>query len=187
MLKTNPRTDWLEASQPELASGSYVDETAVLIGKVVLQRDAIVFPYCVLRADEGSPIEIGSRTNVQDGVIMHCLMNSSINIGPDCCIAHGGIIHGPVRIGAGTFVGFRATLLDATVGKNCFIGHHSLVMNVQIPDEKTVPPGKIITCQNDVETLPNINAEQREFTEEVLETNCKLLEAYANTSGVCKR
>ena len=179
MMRPSPVTTWnTEPKTPRVHAGSFVDETAVVIGDVTIAEGTIVCPTAVLRADEGAPIEVGARTNIQDGVIMHCLMHSRIKIGDDVCIAHGAIVHGPCTLGDNCFIGFRATLLNAHLGKGCFVGHHALVLNVTIPDGKLVPPGHTVASQADVDQLPPVTDAQREFAHEVLKVNAELVRGY---------
>ena len=45
----------------------YIHPSAVIIGNVILGRDASVWPTAVLRGDRDA-IVIGEETNVQDGI-----------------------------------------------------------------------------------------------------------------------
>lgn len=179
MLRKNPLTSW--ACTPVLPSvdrTAYVDETAVIIGAVTIGPRAIVCPYAVLRADEGFPIVIGEACNIQDGVIVHALKGSGVEVGPRVSLAHGAIVHGPCTIGSGTFVGFRAVLLRTNIGSYCFIGHGAVVLGVDIPDGLYVPPGTLLTKQADVEKLLPVPEELRAFAEEVVEVNLELAKGY---------
>ena len=48
----------------------YIDEFALVIGRVTLGDDASVWPFAVVRGDVNR-IEIGARTNIQDGSVLH--------------------------------------------------------------------------------------------------------------------
>lgn len=179
MLRPSPLTEWSQESRtPSLAGDAFVDPAAVLIGNVRIETGVIVCPGAVLRADEGSPIIIRRDTNVQDGVIMHALLNSFIEVGPSCCIAHGAILHGPCVIGEECFVGFRATILSSHLGRGCFVSHGALVLNVDLPQGTFIPPGMTVTTPDDVERLPRVGEAQRAFTAEVLHVNRELRRGY---------
>ncbi|MDI6905949.1 MAG: hexapeptide transferase [Thermoanaerobacterales bacterium] len=179
MLRPSPLTEWSQDSRmPAVAGDAFADPAAVLIGDVRIESRVIVCPGAVLRADEGSPIIIRRDTNVQDGVIMHALLNSFIEVGPSCCIAHGAILHGPCVIGEGSFVGFRATILSSRLGRGCFIGHGALVLNVDLPRGTFVPPGMTVATPGDVEHLPQAGESQQAFTAEVLRVNRELRRGY---------
>ncbi len=55
---------------PKVASSAYIDESAVVIGDVEIGDHSSIWPMCVLRGDSNF-IRIGTRTNVQDGTIIH--------------------------------------------------------------------------------------------------------------------
>lgn len=185
MLKANPVTSWnQEASLPTIHPSSFVDESAVLIGRVVVEEMAIVCPAAVLRADEGFPIRIGAGTNVQDGVLMHCLRNSEIQIGSGCSIAHGAVIHGPCAVGDSCFVGFRATLKGVRLGAGCFIDHHALVLDVEVPAGRYVAPGQVVRKQEEADRLPPATRVHRDFNLAVLAVNDELRIGYLNQQMV---
>ena len=56
---------------PTIDPDAYVHPDAVVIGNVTLAAGSSVWPQVVLRGDYGR-IEIGERTNVQDGSVLHC-------------------------------------------------------------------------------------------------------------------
>lgn len=163
---------------PSISDQAYVDKASVLIGDVVVEKNAIILPGAVLRADEGRPIVIGEGSNVQDGVIMHCLKDSSIQIGAGCSIAHGAVVHGPCRIGEGSFVGFNAILLKCNIGPGCFISHGAQILNVDIPEGLYVPPGTIVDNVEKVKEMVPVNGDQKDFAREVLKVNDELKQGY---------
>lgn len=180
MLQSSPAVGWRRAGYPKVSPRAYVHETAVLIGDVIVEDNVIIFPYAVLRADEGFPIVIGENTNVQDGVIMHSLKGNGIYIGKGVSIAHGAIIHGPCTIGDRSFIGFRAVLFRAGVGERCFVAHNALVTGVEIAGERLIPAGAIIDAPEKAEQLAVAGREQKMFQEEVLAVNEELRRGYKN-------
>ena len=56
---------------PQIDESAYTAESATIIGKVHLGKDTSVWPHAVLRADNGEPVEVGARSNVQDGAVLH--------------------------------------------------------------------------------------------------------------------
>ncbi|MCL6635202.1 MAG: transferase [Peptococcaceae bacterium] len=179
MIRYSPVTSWNHVEKlPVVHELAYVDPGAVLIGEVTVEKDAVILPGVVIRADEGCPIVIGKGTNVQDGVIMHALKGSGIDVGRHCSIAHGAVVHGPCRIGDNSFVGFNAVLLKAVLGKNCFVSHGAMVIGVEVPDGKFVPTGQVIDSREKVLALADITPEMAGFAEEVREVNEELLRGY---------
>jgi carbonic anhydrase/acetyltransferase-like protein (isoleucine patch superfamily) len=55
---------------PIVGKDVYIDETALVIGDVFLGDDVSFWPMAVARGDVHR-IEIGPRTNIQDGCVLH--------------------------------------------------------------------------------------------------------------------
>src|SRR3954469_16904820 len=119
---------------------------AVLIGNVRLKREASIWFGTVLRADDDT-IEIGERSNVQDGCVLHVDPGYPLTIGEDCTIGHKVMLHG-CTIGSNTLVGMGSTILNgARIGRNCLIGANTLITeNKVIPDNSVVmgAPGRVV-------------------------------------------
>ena len=104
----------------------WIAPTAVLIGKVVLKRNASVWFGAVLRGDN-EPIVVGENSNVQDGSVLHTDMGAPLVIGKDVTIGHQVMLHG-CTIGDNSLIGIKATLLNhSVIGSNCLVGAHALV------------------------------------------------------------
>jgi len=99
--------------RPDIDSSVFIAPNACVIGDVVIKANASIWFNAVLRADEVS-IRIGSRTNVQDGVIIHGDAGQDVVIGNNVTIGHGTIIHGCV-IEDGALIGMGAVVLDGAV------------------------------------------------------------------------
>ena len=119
---------------------------AVLIGNVRLRREASIWFGTVLRADDDL-IEIGERSNVQDGCVLHVDPGYPLTIGEDCTIGHKVMLHG-CTIGSNTLIGMNSTILNgARIGRNCLIGANTLITeNKVIPDNSLVmgAPGRVV-------------------------------------------
>ena len=118
---------------PVVGEGTFLAETAVLIGDVTVGRDCSIWYGAVLRGDVNS-IRIGDRTNIQDGAVVHTLYDgaphpSQAHIGSDVSIGHNAIIHGAV-IEDGCLIGMGATVLDnAVVASGCIVAASALVLS----------------------------------------------------------
>ena len=136
----------LEGAKPESEGDNWIAETATVLGRVVLKRNASIWFGAVLRGDN-DPIIIGENSNVQDGSIIHTDLGSPTVIGANCTIGHMVMLHG-CTIGDNTLVGIGAIVLNgARIGKNCLIGAGSLITeNKVIPDNSMVmgSPGKVV-------------------------------------------
>lgn len=112
---------------PELGARVYVDPAATVIGKVKLADDVSIWPGAVLRGDVES-IEVGARSNIQDGSIVHVTHAGPYTaggfpcrIGADVTIGHAAVIHA-CTLEDCCLVGMNATVLDGAV-----IGRHAMV------------------------------------------------------------
>ena len=138
---------------PTLHKDSWVANNAVLMGKVILKKDANIWFNVVLRGDI-EPITIGEGSNVQDGCVLHTDPGYPLKIGKDVSIGHLVMLHG-CTIGDNSLIGIGAVILNgAKIGKNCIIGAKALVTeNKVIPDNSLVigSPGKIVRQVTDEE------------------------------------
>jgi carbonic anhydrase/acetyltransferase-like protein (isoleucine patch superfamily) len=121
---------------PKIASSAYVDDTALVLGDVTLAADVSLWPQVVARGDVNS-IEVGARTNIQDGTILHVSHDSEFD--------PGGF---PLRIGADITVGHQAVLHGCTIEDRCLIGIAATIMDGAIVRSGSivgagslVPPG----------------------------------------------
>jgi carbonic anhydrase/acetyltransferase-like protein (isoleucine patch superfamily) len=118
---------------PRIAATAYVDETAMVIGDVSIGDDASLWPQVVARGDVNS-IEIGARTNIQDGSVLHVSHDSefapggyALRIGADITVGHKVILHG-CTIEDRCLIGMAATVMDgAIVRSGAIVGAGSLV------------------------------------------------------------
>jgi carbonic anhydrase/acetyltransferase-like protein (isoleucine patch superfamily) len=99
--------------KPDIHPDAYVHPDATVIGDVRIAAEASVWPQTVLRGDHGT-IEIGSRSNVQDGCVLHCTSRHPTVLGPDSAIGHAVHVEGAV-IGTGCLIGSGSVVLNGTV------------------------------------------------------------------------
>ncbi len=122
----------LRGKMPQIGTGTFLAETAVVIGDVTLGDDCSVWYGAVLRGDVNT-IRIGNRVNIQDNAVVHTLYEDSPSpsqtiIGDDVSVGHGAIVHG-ARIGDRCLIGMGSTVLDnAVVGEGCIVAAGALVL-----------------------------------------------------------
>ncbi len=95
---------------PRIAPGAFVAAGATVRGDVTIGDGAVVMFGAVLRAEEDR-IEVGTETNIQDNVVVHCDAGFPALIGARSTIGHSAVIHGG-RVGAGCLVGIGALVLN---------------------------------------------------------------------------
>ncbi|MCK5829083.1 MAG: gamma carbonic anhydrase family protein [Methylococcales bacterium] len=123
--------------QPVIGEHTYIDETAVVIGDVVIGDDVSIWPTAVVRGDVES-IRIGNGSNVQDGSVLH--------------VSHAGDYSEkghPLTIGKGVTIGHKAVVHACTIGDYCLIGIGAIILDDAVLDDYVmigagalVPPGK---------------------------------------------
>ena len=96
---------------PTVLPSCYVDESAQLIGDVVLGENASVWMNAVLRGDVHS-IRVGANSNIQD-----------------CSVLHGMLNQWPVIVGDWVTVGHSVTLHGCVVEDRCLIGMGVVILN----------------------------------------------------------
>ncbi len=118
---------------PSIGEGTFVADTAVIVGDVTIGRDSSIWFNAVLRGDVNT-ITIGDRTNIQDGAVIHTLYDGSphpsqTHIGNDVSVGHNAIIHGGI-IGDNCLIGMGAIVLDnAEIPSGCIIAAGALVLS----------------------------------------------------------
>ena len=124
----------------------WIAPSAVVIGKVKLEKNASVWWNAVLRGDN-ELITVGENSNVQDGCVLHTDPGFPLTIGKNVTIGHLVMLHG-CTIGEGSLVGIGSVILNgAKIGRNCLIGAKTLIgEGKDIPDNSVVlgAPGKVV-------------------------------------------
>ncbi len=127
--------------RPKLGLDVYIDDSATVIGDVVLGDNVSVWPSAVIRADVES-VRIGAGTNIQDGAVLHVT-----HAGP--YTAKGA----PLTIGEGVTIGHGAMVHAATVGNYCLIGIGAIILdNAVLADEVMLGAGALVPSGKKLES-----------------------------------
>ncbi|MFP4136731.1 MAG: gamma carbonic anhydrase family protein [Halomonas sp.] len=111
---------------PTIEESVYVAETADVIGRVTLKRDASVWYQAVLRGDT-ERLEVGEGSNIQDGAVLHADPGYPLRVGVGVTVGHQAMLHG-CTIGDGSLVGIQAVILNgARIGRNCLVAAGAVV------------------------------------------------------------
>ena len=126
-----------EGISPTINRTSYIDESAVIIGDVVIGANSSVWPLSVIRGDVNI-IRIGDNTNIQDASVLHVSHAGDFN-------PRGAALH----IGNQVSVAHKVMLHGCHIGNQCMIGMGSIVMDEAIIEDQVmlgagslVPPRK---------------------------------------------
>jgi len=124
---------------PKISKTAFIAPSAEIIGRVSIAEDCSIWPMAVLRGDIHD-IQIGARSNIQDGTICHVTHDSEYDPGGT-----------PLMVGEDVTVGHRVILHACTIQDLCLIGMGSIILDkamiesqVMIGAGSLVPQGKIL-------------------------------------------
>jgi gamma-carbonic anhydrase len=131
---------------PTIHETAYVDESAQVIGDVVIGEESSVWMQVVMRGDVHR-IRLGRRSNVQDGTVVHVMRGTHPTaIGEEVTIGHGVIVHG-CTIADRCLIGMGAILLNGVeIGTDCIVAAGTLLVEgTVVPPRSLVmgSPGKV--------------------------------------------
>src|SRR3954470_18396080 len=116
-----------QGMKPQVPASCYVDDSAQLIGDVMLGEHASVWMNAVVRGDVFA-IRIGAHSNVQD-----------------CSVLHGMRHKFGVVLGEYVTVGHSVTLHGCTIGDRCLIGMGSVILNnAKVGEGSIIAAGTVI-------------------------------------------
>ena len=118
---------------------AFIDDSAQVIGDVEIGEESSVWMCVVIRGDVNR-VRIGSRSNVQDGTIVHVMKDTHATlIGNDVTIGHAAVVHG-CTIEDRCLIGMGAILLNGVM-----VGSGSIVAaGTLLPEGTQVPPRSLV-------------------------------------------
>lgn len=124
---------------PAIDPAAWCHRSAVIIGDVVVEAGASVWPTVVLRGDQGS-LRVGAESSIQDGAVLHATRGLSHTvIGARVTVGHRAILHGCI-VEDDVLIGMGAIVLDgAVVERRCVIGAGAVV-----GAGKRIPEGSLV-------------------------------------------
>lgn len=132
-----------ETESPDIDPTVYIDETALVIGKVSIAKDSSVWPMTVIRGDVNF-ISIGKQTNIQDASVLHVTHASK-----EYTTETGY----PLIIGDQVTIGHKALLHACTIGNRVLVGMGSIIMDgVIVEDETIIGAGSLVPPKKTLET-----------------------------------
>lgn len=203
MIHENVVTDFsAQARSPQIDPTAYVHPLAAVIGRVIIGRRVMVSPFASVRGDEGQPLYVGDEANVQDGVVIHALATEhegrvieqnlveadgekyAVYVGARVSLAHQAQIHGPARIGSGSFIGMQSLIFRSRVGAGCVVEPGCMLLGVTVAEGCYVPAGSVVKSQAEADALPKITDEYalKNLNAEVVQVNIQLAEGYSRAA-----
>ena len=124
---------------PQIHPTAYIEESAQVIGDVTIGEQSSVWFNATVRGDVFY-IRIGSRTNVQDGTVIHVSNGTHETILEDeVTIGHNVTLHG-CYVERGSLIGIGAIVMDGVrIGAQSLVAAGSLLTRgTQIPPRSLV-------------------------------------------------
>lgn len=123
---------------PTIHPDAFIAPGAVVIGDVHIGAETGVWFGVVIRGDVNT-IRIGSRTNIQDGTIIHVTRKTGpTSIGSNITIGHQVLLHA-CTLEDDCFVGMGATIIDGVVVESgAFVAAGAVVT-----PHKRIPKGQM--------------------------------------------
>jgi gamma-carbonic anhydrase len=128
-----------EGVSPRVADSAFVEESASVIGDVVIGDESSIWFHTVVRGDMHH-IRIGNRTNIQDLCCLHVRYKAgATTLGDDVTVGHHVILHA-CTVSDRVLVGMGSIIMDgAVIGEDSLIGAGALVTPGTI-----VPPRSLV-------------------------------------------
>lgn len=106
---------------PIIGAGTFLAESATVIGDVEMGENCSVWYNAVIRGDVNF-IRLGNKVNVQDNAMLHCTYEKfPLIIGNNVSVGHNAIVHG-CTIKDNVLIGMGAIVMD-----NCVVEENSIV------------------------------------------------------------
>jgi carbonic anhydrase/acetyltransferase-like protein (isoleucine patch superfamily) len=119
---------------PRIAASAYIDQSAQVIGDVVVGERSSIWANATARGDVNE-IRIGDDSNIQDNSVLHCDSGFPLHIGNRVTAGHLVMLHG-CTVGDDCLIGIGAVLLNgAKIGQGSVIAAGAVV-----PEGAQIPP-----------------------------------------------
>ncbi|AKB79647.1 carbonic anhydrase, family 3 [Methanosarcina horonobensis HB-1 = JCM 15518] len=129
---------YFKGKTPKISETAFVADSADIIGDVEIESFSSIWFNAVIRGDQNK-IQIGSRTSIQDGVVIHADPENGVQVGDNVSVGHGAVLHG-CKIEDNVLIGMNSTVLNGVeIGKNSIVGANALV-----PQGKKFPANSLI-------------------------------------------
>ena len=157
---------------PNISERAFVAAGAAVIGDVKIGEDSGIWFGCVVRGDVNY-IRIGSRTNVQDGTVIHVTRKTNPTIiGSNVTIGHSALLHG-CTLEDGCFIGMRATLMDGVVVES----GAQVAAGALVTPNKRIPKGEL-WAGSPAKFFRKLGEEEQKFISTSAETYVKHAREY---------
>ena len=151
-----------KGATPRVHATAYIDPSAQVIGDVEIGEASSIWMNAVVRGDVNW-IRIGARSNVQDGSIVHVMIQTHpTTIGDEVTIGHGAVVHG------------------CTLHDRILIGMGAIVLNgVEVGEDSIVAAGTLLSEGTRVPPRSLVMGSPGRVKRELTDTDLESIRAYA--------
>ncbi len=160
-----------DGRQPVVGIGTYVSETAIVIGDVRIGERCYIGHGAILRGDYGA-IEIGDETTVEEGAIIHAPPDKCCSIGNGVVLGHGAIVHAK-RLGDYSGVGMGAVLSIRSE-----IGRYSVVAEGAVVKQEQKISDSVVVAGNPAKKIRDVSEKEIKFWDYARRLYVELAEKY---------
>jgi carbonic anhydrase/acetyltransferase-like protein (isoleucine patch superfamily) len=156
---------------PSVGNGTYVSETAQVIGDVRIGNNCYVGHGAILRGDYGT-IDIGNEAVIEEGVVIHAPPDEQCTIGNRVVVGHGAIVHarsvgGSAMIGMGAILSIRSE-----------IGTQSIVAEGAVVKQGQQVPASVVMAGNPSRKIREVTQTDRDNQDMSVEIYTNLAKKY---------
>ncbi len=146
---------------PHIPDNCFIAENSTIVGDVKFGNNCSVWFNAIIRGDVHS-IEIGDRSNIQDGAVIHCTYQKAKTvIGNDVSIGHRAIVHG-CTVHDHVLIGMGAIVMDhAVINEYCIIAAGSIIL------ENTICESGYIYAGSPAKKIKAISEDQKKLLDKL--------------------
>lgn len=123
---------------PSVARTAWVAPNATVVGEVTLGAGSSVWYAAVLRGD-GDAIRLGEESNIQDGCVLHADPGLPVTVGSRVSVGHRAVLHG-CTVEDDVLIGMGATVLNgARIGSGSLVAAGAVVL-----EGTEIPPNSLV-------------------------------------------
>jgi carbonic anhydrase/acetyltransferase-like protein (isoleucine patch superfamily) len=162
----------IRGHSPQIHERAFVHPRATVIGQVIIEEGASIWPGVILRGDMGL-IKIGKNSSIQDNTVCHMTLGfSSVIVGNNVTVGHNVTLHGCI-IEDSCLIGMGSIILDeALIGTGSFVAAGSLITG-----NKNIAPGSFM-CGSPAKLLRAVNAKEKAMIQHSVETYLDIQSLY---------
>jgi phenylacetic acid degradation protein len=151
-----PKVYSIDGIVPVVHPSSFVHDSAVLVGDVIVGARAYIGPCACLRGDFGR-IVVEEGANIQDTCMLHGFPGKDTVVGAEATVGHGAVLHGCV-VKRGALIG-----MNCVVNDNAEVGEEAMVAAMAfVKAEARIPP-RSLAAGIPARVLRELSAEEMQW------------------------